>query len=201
MSRLYKAIIFLFFSVQVYAQKNIFKLSNNEGKSFYGKEIVSLVNSQLKQYTRVKGDTAFVEINDFSENTFFDAFITVKRRSQSVYYYIFYNPHIDYFIVELSPNLIPTVNIKSIRTYLNDTSFIKEDTTIYVRSKNSCHFYLGIHKADKELSVWSTIFWKSNDGTFAYKQMVNNLYSYFSSDEPRGIRPSMIKKYKRVKLK
>lgn len=201
MIRIFNLLLLLFLSTKVNAQKNNFELSTNKKQSFYDKKIVAIVNNKLKQYPRTKKDTAFVEINDFPETTFFDAFITIKSKKQLRYYYIFYNPHVDYYIVELNKNLIPIVDIINIKTLLNDTNYVKEDTTVYVYGKSSCHFYFGIHKSDKELSVWNTIFWKPHGNTLEYREITKDLYSYFSSTERRTISPAVIKKYRRVIMK
>lgn len=193
--------LLFFLSVKIYAQKNTFELSIQKKKSFYNKKIIALVNSKLKQYQRNKSDTAFVEINDFSESTFFDAFITIKSKNQSQQsYYIFYNPHIEYYVVELNKKSVPVINFKNIQLLLNDSNYTKEDTTINVHGKSSCYFYLGLPQSDKELIVWSTIFFKPHVGIFSYKEKVNELYNYFSSAEPRNVKPAIIKKYKRIKL-
>src|SRR5690606_8656980 len=104
----------LFLSGKVNAQGNSFALSTSEKQSFYDKRIVEIINKQLKKYHRSEGDTVIVEINDFSEATFFDAFIVIKKKKQLKYYYVFYNPQIEYYIVRLNETKLPMISIKNI---------------------------------------------------------------------------------------
>lgn len=192
--------IFLCLNIHVSAQPRFFSLSKNKKQSFYNKDMIDIVNSKLRLYTRGKEDSAFVQIED-AETSFIDAFIIIKRQKDTHLFYLFFYSHDKkYYVVYLNKDKTQPINIKGIYNRLCDTNFIKDDTTFFISHKSTCHFYFGINGQNKEISIWNTVLWKDDTGLFAYRESKKKLYDYFSSgDLVNNKIPSIVKSYKVVK--
>ena len=64
-----------------------FRQSINKEVSFWDKDVVNVINDELKKYKRGKPDTAFVYIEE-GFSTVIDCYIIIKHDSQSIAYYL-----------------------------------------------------------------------------------------------------------------